>query len=521
MHLPNALPRLAILPALPRWAVRAAPVALLLVLCGLLFFVGLNERELCGNEGLRAILAAEVLRGGSWSVPTLYGEPLLTKPPGMSLAIALASWPAGAVSAASARLPSALVGTLTVLLFYFTFARYLGRRAGLLAAVLLPCTPLWLGRVPSAEIDLVQLAWVTAALLFLLRALEAAEESRGAWRTYLWWQVALLGMAGGLLTKWTAPAFFYLTALPLLAWRRQMRLLGQWPHLLALAVAGGLCLAWGAAVLRVTGWDALAGTLRREALLRLSPAHHPRPYPWGELLTFPLGFLLGCLPASACALLTLRRGFADLWDPRTRRLLHLLHCWAWANLLFWTLVPGHKPRHALPLQPALAGLAALGWVGWSSLARRASPGYQPAREPRKPDAQARVPARAALLLALVLAWLGVKFVYVFGPIGLHRAPRSPRAGGEMLARRIPQGDPLYLFGLKDEGILFYYGRPALRLAGPERLPVLPHPAHCLLRGDEWRGWPAGHPAEVMGRLLDERGAELVLVRVRPPSEKRR
>jgi hypothetical protein len=42
----------------------------------------------------------------------------------------------------------------------------------------------------------------------------------------------------------------------------------------------------------------------------------------------------------------------------------------------------------------------------------------------------------------------------------------------------------------------------------------------LLRADEWRRWPAGRPAAVAGRLLDERGAELVLVRVGPPAEKR-
>src|SRR5207237_1282023 len=66
------------------------------------------------------------------------------------------------------------------------------------------------------------------------------------------------------------------------------------------------------------------------------------------------------------ALLTLRPGFSRLWDERTRRLLRLLHCWTWANLLFWTIVPGHRPRHGLPLQPGLAGLAALVWIAWLS-----------------------------------------------------------------------------------------------------------------------------------------------------------
>ncbi len=144
---------------------RVGAALLLLMLCGMLFFYGLNTGELYQTEGLRAILAAEMLRSGNWIVPTLYGEPLLTKPPGMYAAIALASWPAGSVSAATARLPSALAGTATVFLFFAVFARRMGRGAGLVAAAVLPASVLWLNRVPSAEIDLVQLAWVSAALL--------------------------------------------------------------------------------------------------------------------------------------------------------------------------------------------------------------------------------------------------------------------------------------------------------------------------------------------------------------------
>src|SRR5467141_1016822 len=72
-----------------RWA--APPV--LILLSGFLFFYGLNAGELYRTESLRAIIAAEFLRSGNWIVPTLYGEPLLTKPPGMYAAIALASLP--------------------------------------------------------------------------------------------------------------------------------------------------------------------------------------------------------------------------------------------------------------------------------------------------------------------------------------------------------------------------------------------------------------------------------------------
>src|SRR5438132_344542 len=71
--------------------------------------------------------------------------------------------------------PSAVAATLLVLLFARAFGRSLGRDAALVAGLTLPATVLWLDRVPSAEIDMVQVAWVGAALLSFLRALELAE----------------------------------------------------------------------------------------------------------------------------------------------------------------------------------------------------------------------------------------------------------------------------------------------------------------------------------------------------------
>ncbi|MGL4552574.1 MAG: ArnT family glycosyltransferase, partial [Gemmataceae bacterium] len=62
------------------------------------------------NEGLRARLAAEALDAGDWLTPRLYGEPHLTKPPGMGVLIALCSLPFGAVTPVSARLPSVFAG---------------------------------------------------------------------------------------------------------------------------------------------------------------------------------------------------------------------------------------------------------------------------------------------------------------------------------------------------------------------------------------------------------------------------
>jgi 4-amino-4-deoxy-L-arabinose transferase-like glycosyltransferase len=473
----------------------AHPAVAIALLCATLFYYGLTTGELYRTESLRAILAAEFLRSGNWVVPTLYGEPLLTKPPGMYAAVALASWPVGHVTELTARLPSAVAATVTVFLFYGTFARLFGRQAGLLTAVLLPLSVLWLDRVPTAEIDMLQLAWVAASILCFLRALESAEGGTGR-AGWLWWQATLLSVAGGFLTKWTAPAFFYLTVIPLLVWRGRLRLLWGGAHLAAVAIAAVPCVAWVVAAGSLAGWDVLLETVGREALQHLSPAHHARSYPWAEVLTFPLLFLAANLPWSAVALLTLRPGFARLWDDRGRRLFQALHCWTWANLLFWSLVPGHRFRHGLPLQPGLAGLAAMVCIAWLS-GRLSWP-------------LPRVTPRLAFLGVLAV-WLVVKITFVQVILPARNPDREPREKGEQIAALVPADRTLYLFQLKDEGILFYYGRPARRLASSAQLP--PGDAvYCILTEAEWAQWQSSRTAEILLRLCDQQGAPLVLVK---------
>ena len=522
-HPPHLQPRRSLLQALREPAKQAWSTSLILcLLCSLLFFYGLTAGELYRTESLRAIIAAEFLHSGNWIVPTLYGQPLLTKPPGMYAAIALVSAPFGGVTEWSARLPSALAATFTVCLFYGYYRRQLGRRAGLTAAVILPASFMWLDKATAAEIDMLQVFWVTAALLAFLRALEEGERV-GEWKSEsvqadatgnaltlspshpltlspshsFWWLAALLCVAGGVLTKWTAPAFFYMTVIPLLWWRGQLRLLWCRAHLVSAAVAASLCLAWAAAAIYLAGWDALYNTVSREALMRLSPQHHHRPYPWKETLAHPFVVLAANLPWALFALLTLRRRFAALWDERGKRLLQALHCWTWPSLLFWILIPEHAPRHSFPLFPGVAGLAAMVWIAWLS------------GKVRWP-----VPRLSAgkTLVAMLILWLGVKLVFVHSIVPMRNLNREPRAKGELLAATVPEGQPLHLFHLKDEGIMFYYGRQVRRVLDLEAVPSSDWPLYCILDETEWLDWQKTRRTELLLSLLDEQGAPMVLVK---------
>jgi 4-amino-4-deoxy-L-arabinose transferase-like glycosyltransferase len=514
-------------------------LVVLTIFCGCFFFYGINSGELWRTESLRAIVAAEFLKTGNWVVPTLYGEPLLTKPPGSYAAIALVSWPFGGVSEWTARLPSALAATISVFLVYWHFGRQVGRRGGLVAACVLPISLMWLDKSSAAEIDMLQVAWVTAALVFFLRALEIEED--GDYRSQLarcqdkstignrksafpWWLASLLCVAGGLLTKWTAPAFFYATVLPLLWLRGRLRLLWGRHHLLSAAVAAGVCLAWMGAAIGQTGWEAFYNTVSQEAAMRLLPSHHHRAYPWREVLGHPFKVLAAAAPVSVFALLTLWPGFYRLWDARGRRLLQALHCWVWPSLLFWSIIPEKAARHSFPLFPGIAGLGAMVWIAWMT------------GRLRWPIA--RLTPASALLISIGL-WLGIKVAFVQAVIPHRNQNREPRAKAALLARKIPAGETLYLFRLKDEGIMFYYGRTVRRLGGFTQLPSSPKPLYCILDESEWRKWQgltvaraivasfaeaegAGpNPAhsrleEVVVRLQDEQGDPIVLVKVDRP-----
>jgi 4-amino-4-deoxy-L-arabinose transferase-like glycosyltransferase len=530
---------------------------LLAAFCGFLFFYGIFSGEFWRTESLRAIVAAEFLRSGNWIVPTLYGEPIFTKPPGMYAAIALISLPFGGVHEWTARLPSALAATATVFLFYGFLRRFLGGRLALAGALILPTSLMWLDKASTAEIDMFQVFWVAAALICFFRAIEIEEQdsssvassilgyrvlwsgrsivtvdqpleketlapalggspaltqkvtsrnsnqmpSKSWWGSAgWWWMAALLFVAGGVLTKWTAPAFFYLTALGFLWQRKRLGSLFSRRHLLSALLAGSICCVWIGLAAWQGGWSALRDTVSQEALMRLSPTHHHRAYPWFEALAHPFKLLASTLPWSFFALFTLYPGFTKHLDDRGKFLLSAFHAWAWPSLIFWSVVPEHSPRQSFPLFPGIAGLATLFFVAW--IRGKISFGARIKPWP--------------VLTCLVIAWLGVKVVFVQAVMPHRNKDRLPQAKGEMLARLVPENQTLYIFRLKDEGIMFYYGRTVRRLRSMADLPVQTEPMYCILDGEEWAKTSNDGRVQVIQNLRDEQGAPIALARIEGP-----
>jgi len=176
------------------------PVAGLPVLCWVLFFRGLADRDLWSSHEARAAMDGQsLLDGGLGAMPRLFdGRPEVQKPPLYYWLVALAARASGtAVDAWAVRLPAALAGLLgVVVLTRFGLRR--GRPlAGFVAAVVL-ATALhytWLARV--GRIDMPLTLTTALALLTFFRAWSQAPPRRPVVPL----AVAYLALAAGVLLK--------------------------------------------------------------------------------------------------------------------------------------------------------------------------------------------------------------------------------------------------------------------------------------------------------------------------------
>lgn len=566
----------------PGQTARIVPaVCLLVIWTGTLAFYGLDRGFLYRTEALRALVGRNMLHSGDYLMPTLYGEPLLTKGPVMYAAIALASRPFGEVTTWSARIPAACAMVLTALVMFWHLRRYaddptrwpdgsqrdvgkvgLSSRGALLIAGMIACNPMWLDKATSAEIDMLVVFWVALALASFFRAVDTHPfrlASVGV--QVMWWIVALTAVALGTLTKWHAVVFFYATAILYLWWTKRLHLLFSLGHLAGVVVAGFLVGGWMWMVIERVGWSVLWATLWEQALPRISPAHQHGERLWLETPLHPLKMLVCGLPWSGFFWLTLWPRYYRPLTPRLRALLRTLHCWTWPNLVLFTLLPDHDSRHSMPLLTGLVTLGALAcYLSLSpqmdGLVRRFGQwgltvvqfglgtlvvmGLAQAWW-RLPGEQFPLAAILAVVAALILAaawwaghrenWYGVVVsilvVWLVGKMAFAelvvpvRSIRDPVGKAALLKQHIPPGETLYIFQAKDEGIMFYYGGPVLRVRNWDHLPDREH-VYCLVTPKDMPRLQQSTRWRVIWQrpFLDEQGDPMELVLVQRSAETR-
>lgn len=322
--------------------------------CGflLLFFGGLGSVPLLDpDEGRYAEIPREMLASRDFVTPHLDGVLYFEKPP-------LYYWLNAAATAAlpspeiASRLTGACFGLTGLGLVWLLGNAMGGRRTGLLAAIVLGTSPLYVALARAAIIDMVMTFFLSATLACFWFAQEQDEERRSR---LLWYgaflAAALATLAKGLIGIVIPGAVAFLFLLATRRWSVLRRVPWVGGPLLFLAIAA----PWHVlAALRNP--DFLWFYFVHEHVLRYATAEALRQQPFwffGAILLVGLLPWSGLLPA---VLALFRRSPERLRD---RPALVFLLLWAGFVVLFFSASRSKLVPYILPALPPLAVLGAL------------------------------------------------------------------------------------------------------------------------------------------------------------------
>ncbi len=331
-----------------RWLV----FVILLAQCALPMWLSLDDHPLYApDEGRYGTVSMNMLNSGDWLVPTMNGQPHLTKPP-MVYWLQAASLKLIHEDELALRLPSVVAATLTVLITFGLGMKWGGPKRGLIASGLLSLMPLHLiiGRLAITD-SLLTLFWLAALAAGFLAVRAGAERSRGSWG----WAAAMwLAVALGLLTKGPlalVPVGVLLIWLVLAGQLGSIRHLHLWGVLLAVAPIG----IW---VWQIIAHEPEAVSIwKHEMLDRASGSSGDHPEPLWYYIPIVIG---GLFPATATLSLPgLEYAWSQAWTYlRKYDLGSLLVLAVIVPFIGFTLMSGKLATYVLPLGPPLAILAA-------------------------------------------------------------------------------------------------------------------------------------------------------------------
>ena len=330
-----------------------ARLVLLLALCALLFFLGLGTLGLTDrDEGSNAEAAREMVASGDWLTPTLNGSPRFAKPILIYWLIS-GSYLAFGVSEFTARLPSALFGTLLVLMLYAFASRIFGPTVGLRAALmlLLNFEVLAIGRMVLTDMALVFFTTFSIFCFFLAM--------QGVGRTKRWYWGFYIGMALATLTKGPVGVLIPLLAvIPYLLFTRRWREVARECRLLPGAAVFLLIAApWYAAMFLLHGTD-YAASARGDTLTRFSSVIGGHG---GTILFYIPILFLGFFPWSGFLPAALVQALRKSDEGPQRAVQFLCAVWVLGVFIFFTLSSTRLPHYIAPLFPAAALLVAASW----------------------------------------------------------------------------------------------------------------------------------------------------------------
>ncbi len=338
---------------------RRAWLLVALLVFAVAWFGTLDYRKLVKpDEGRYAEIPREMVVTGDWLTPRLNGIKYFEKP-------ALQYWATAAAYTAfgqhdwTARLWPALTGFFGVLLAGFVGRRLFGAEAGLLAAVTLATSLLYLAIGHFNTLDMGLTFFLEAAVFgFLL-----AQSGQRRWMLVAWAALALAVLSKGIvalvLTGGTL-VLYSLLARDLSVWRR-LELVRGLPLFLLIAAP------WFIAVSLANPEFAHFFFIHEHFERFLTKAHHRYQPAW----YFVPVLLIGALPWTTLALQSLARAWQRGEEKSGFAVRRFLALWCVVVFAFFSVSDSKLLSYILPLFPALALLVGdqLTRIGRKSLLR--------------------------------------------------------------------------------------------------------------------------------------------------------
>jgi len=323
---------------------------LLLVICTVLFFQSPDAPFYDKQEAREALVVWEIIHSGNWILPLRNGIEIPSKPPLYHWLAALTAKSMNRLDEFTVRFPSALLGTLGVLLTYLTGAILWGRTAGLVAALILSTSVEWRQAAKVARVDMTLTFLLLCAFLFFFYSYRTGGGRKKA---------IVLGLILGLATLakgplgFVVPGFTYL----LFLWvQRDLSFVRRLHPFLLVSTCAVVAGSWYALALW-QGGESFFRVVIKENFSTVVGQEAGHPHPFFSYIPF---FFQNMAPWSffviplAVALYRSRRQLAQ------EQLLYFV-VWFGAVFIFFSAATQKRPVYILPLYPAVALLLGAWW----------------------------------------------------------------------------------------------------------------------------------------------------------------
>jgi 4-amino-4-deoxy-L-arabinose transferase-like glycosyltransferase len=311
----------------------------------------LGHRPIVGShEAVFPLVARDIVQRSAWMSAELRGVSYRNKPPLYAWAVAVASWPGGRVTPASAQLPAALAAIATAVATFVLGARLFGPLVGARAAVILLTSILFFDQALATIPDMAMVGFG------LLAAVALWSIGNGARRRAL--LTFYLALALGVFTKGVPGLLPLAVAVVWLGTggeRAVLRRLAWTPGVIVFVVATAL---WLVPYLAKAGHDVAHDAAVRDWVNAVGVVQP------GVLGVQATRAVLAFLPWT----LVFPPAVAAAWRARHERAIGFVMCWLVVHAVLVFAMQQQRGRYLLPLLPGAALLVA--WWAERETARR-------------------------------------------------------------------------------------------------------------------------------------------------------